>query len=363
MATTTVNGAPAAPQNNQYDLQRQRVRDEEAKNRKLQQEAMQRSLAGRGFAGGTGFAEAQTNKADIEAREGERQRLGGIDIAEAGAEEQRAEAERARTWQTGERVGSQEFAGGQAAEERKFQTGEREGTQTWQASQNAEVNRLTERRLTAEEQAEARRMGLSEDQFAEQKLQNVREYGLSLEESNQRQLQIDDAAAQAQSKLDFDYWSKEAGFADADRERAWQERQGALEREEVSAENREAREFQLSLSGYQDLLTRGRMELQDTLETNQAAVKTRTDLMYQYGVSNTPVDTTNLTQLEKDSYEMGKSGRGYEDMQKYISDQTTLRNQIVLTLAEAPELKDDITAIWKEFDDLINPSALYGQGG
>ena len=70
MATTTVNGAPAAPQNNQYDLQRQRVRDEEAKNRKLQQEAMQRSLAGRGFAGGTGVAEAQTHKTDIEAREG-----------------------------------------------------------------------------------------------------------------------------------------------------------------------------------------------------------------------------------------------------------------------------------------------------
>lgn len=359
MPVTTVQ----QPQQNQYELQRQRIREEEQRSRKAQQDAMQRRLASRGFTAGTGYAETQQNRAETEARQGERQRLTDIDIAEAGAGEQRAETERARQWQTGEREAAQKFASQESTAGRQWQTGERAGTQDWQAAQNAEVRRLEERRLTDAEKAQAAAQGLAEDQFAEQKLQNVRQYGLSAEEMNQRQQQIDDAAAAAQSEVDFRYWATEAGYTDAERQRAWQERQGALERTAVTGENTAARQFQLELTGYQDLLTRGRMDLADVIEQNQQATKTRTDMMYQFGLSKTPVDTTNLTQLEKDAYQMGQSGRAYGDMQKYVEDQTSLRNQLVVSLAEAPELKDDIQEIWKQFEELINPSLLYGQGG
>jgi hypothetical protein len=349
-----------ATQQNQYDVRRQAIRDEETKRRKAEQEAMQRRLASRGFTAGTGYAESQQRKAEEEAMAGERGRLQGVDIEQLAAGERSTEAARAREWQTGERVGAQSAASEEARAARGWQTGESEAA----AARAANEARLGREWQTGE--AGAARGWQSEEagrgrEFTAQQAEKEREIAWAGLE--QRQQEIDNAATEFVSKLDFDYWATESGFSEAERERAWQERQNTIARNAASVETALDREWRTEMLGYEDILLRGRMELSDVLETQQAALKNRTDYLYQLGQSNTPVDTSDLSSIEKDAYEMGKTGRAYEDYQKYIIDQTTLRNQLVLTLAEAPELKDDITSIWKEFESLINPGELYGQVG
>lgn len=315
-------------QPNAYDLQRQKIRDEEQNRRKQEQAALQRRLAGRGFTAGTGYAETQQAQTDIAARQGERNRLGDVDIAEAGAGEQRAENERQRTWQTGERVGSQEFQGGQ----------------------NAEVRRLQERQLTSEEQQQAFAQGMTREQFAEQKLQNLRGYGLAVEDVNQRQQQIDDAARNADNQLEFDYWATQAGYSDAERQRAWAERQGVLERTDAAAVNRENQEFQAAFAEFSEMLTRGRMELENSINVANAGLKMRTDSLYNLGLAGEQINTANLSPLEVDAYNMGLAGKSKGDYDLAIQDQIQKRNLMIVTSIEDDKTKSDIIDMWDTFN-------------
>jgi hypothetical protein len=304
------------PQNS-YDLQRQKVRDEEQNRRKQEQAALQRRLAGRGFTAGSGYTESQQAQTDIAARQGERTRLGDVDIAEAGAGEQRAENERQREWMGG---------------------------------QNSETRKLEERRLTNDEKQQAWAQGMTEDQFVEQKLQNLRGYGLEVEGLNQRQQEIDDAANNFSNKLEFDYWATEAGYSDADRQRAWAERQGTLERNAATETNRENQDFQAAFAEFGELLARGRMELENTINIENAGLKMRTDSMYNLGLSGEKINTENLSPIESDAYNMGLAGKSKSDYDFMIQDQISKRNLMIVTSIEDEGTKSDIIDMWDTFN-------------
>lgn len=337
------------PQTNQYELQRQKIRDEEARRRNEEQAALQRRLAGRGFTAGSGYTESQQAQAETAARQGERSRLTDVDIAEAGADEQRAENERQRQWQSGEAEKVRTWQTGESQATRGWQTSERVGQQEWQAGQNAEVRRLEARRLTNEEKIQARQMGLAEDQFAEQKLQNIREYGLSIEDMNQRQQQLDDAAAQAQSQLDFNYWAQEAGYTENERERAWQERQATTAYGRQQETTLQAQNFQMGLAEYSELLTRGRMELEDTINRDNAALKMRADSLYNMGLSGAKVDTKNLSKIEIDAYNMGLAGKAKNDYDFSIQDQIQRRNMTIITSISDEKTRKAVQDLWDSF--------------
>lgn len=330
--------------NNQYDLQKTAVRDEEAKRRKLEQDALQRQLASRGFGAGSGFAEGAQNQLQQSNLAGERARLMGIDVNQLSAAEASNEADRARNWQTGERQGSQEFQTGErqgtetynsseANKNRAFTTGEREGTQTFQTGE----------RLGAE------------------KFQG----GQFDQEIALKNKALDDAANQFASKLDFDYWAQNAGYDEADRARAWEEVQKTKERnftvqqDEVKYQNTQ----DLAILGEE--LAQGRLTLQDTMARNSAALKTRTDLMFNIGANGTELDPDvydTLSQLEKDSYNSGIQGKSKEDYDAFIKDQIDLRNQKVLAAASPDSeegIVDTIDAIWKEYEYLFPGETAY----
>lgn len=304
---------------NQYDIQRQNIRDEEQRRRKEEQDALQRRLASRGFGAGTGYTETQQMKTDIASREGERQRLSGVDVSQLASQEAADEAERQRQWQTGERTGSEEAAARAAEAGRTWQTGERTGTQTWQSTE-------------------------------------------ALQDRALRQQEIDNAAANAQSRQDFDYWAAQAGYTDAERQRAWEERQSALQREAATGEAEAQRSWETEMAGYRTSLERGTLQLQDQMDTNRAATKTHMDYLFQLGATGIPIDTSGMNQMELDAYGMGRSGKAKEDYDKYIDNKIGLRDQLILTLVESPELKNDITTLWNKFEELTGGASLYGRG-
>lgn len=328
-------------QTNQYDIQRQQIRDEEARRKKENIDAMKRRLASQGLGTGTGYGEAQQRKYETALGSEERSRLAGIDTAQLAAQEASTEAAKARTWQTGERTAAEQAAAEEAAKARTWQTGESQAARE-SAAQQAELERQFQ---TGE------RVGTQE--FASQQAEADRQM---------RQQEIDNAAINSQNRLEFDYWAQQAGYTDAERERAWKDRQATLERNATASENQAQREFQLNMAGYQEELSRGTMELQSTLQNNNAQVKQHYDYLYQLGQSNVDVDTSGMNQDEVEAYNMGKAGRLKEDYDNFVQSKIDLRNQLILTLVESPDLKDDITRLWGEFERLTNQS-IYGEGG
>ncbi len=115
----------------QFDIARDRAKEQEGANLQTQKDAMARKLAASGGGpGGVGI------KLDQQVSDASAKRLAdanqGIDAAETADIERKAETEAGRAFATSERIGSQGFASDQGALARRFATSEREGSQGFQ---------------------------------------------------------------------------------------------------------------------------------------------------------------------------------------------------------------------------------------
>jgi hypothetical protein len=152
--------------------------------------------------GQLGIAEAGERQRQQELREQRAfqtsERLGGQQFAGG-------QARLGREFQRGERLGGQEFAGGQARLGREFQRGERLGSQQFAGQQSALQRALQERGLTEQERA-----GRAAEDFRERQLTQQREqFDISEENRNiiaQKQQDL------AQANLDFQQYSFEKEF-------------------------------------------------------------------------------------------------------------------------------------------------------
>lgn len=317
---------------NQYDLQKQKVRDEEQQRRKLEQDALQRRLASRGFTAGSGYTESQQRKSDIENLAGERTRLRDIDISQLAAGEQAAEAEKNRQWQTGERIGSQGFQTQERLGTQDFTAGERKATQKFQTGERVGSEEASSRQQTSE------RLGKQQYEATEAEKQRQYEGGFKQQEINQ-------AATEFASKLDFDYWAQQSGYSENEANRAWQERQGTLERNAAATEAEAQRAFNWDMTNLQNQLSQSNMTLEQAIANDTASLKNRTDLMFALGTNGTNVDTSNLSQVEKDAYELGKAGKAKQEYDMWLEGEKTKRDQSIVTLAENPGLAADVQNI------------------
>lgn len=131
--TSQFNNQQALPE---FDLQRSRLKSTLNDQANTQRDALERKLAQlQGGPSGAGIKLQQQLESDIgkQAEQG----MEGIDSQELAARRQLDEAQKQREYQTSERLGGQEFAGGQAAKQREFATGERLGGQDFAGSQSA----------------------------------------------------------------------------------------------------------------------------------------------------------------------------------------------------------------------------------
>lgn len=336
---------------NQYDLQKTAVRDEEAKRRKLEQEALQRQLASRGFGAGSGFAEASQNKLQQSNLAGERARLMGIDVNQLSAAEAANEAQKNREFTTSEREGSQAYGTQERLGTQGFQTQERLGQEKYGTQERLGTQGFqTQERLGTQAYGTQERLGAE----AYGNKQFEQEMGL-------KRQALDDAANQFNSKLDFDYWAQNAGYTEAERDRAWKDQQNVKNQNFslVQDEIRNANTQDLAILNTQ--LSQSTLNYQNIIANNNAALKSRTDLMFTMGANGTPLDEgtiSKLTPLEQDAYNMGIQGKYKSDYDAFIKNETDLRNQQVLSLATDPKLADRIKEIWGEYDYLF-PTETY----
>jgi len=158
LPTTAVEGQ----QQNQYDVQRKQIQEQERRSREAQNQALQRRLAGSGFTRGSGMLEAQEARQEQAGKEQEAARLGQVDVAQLAAQQATQEAEAGRTL-TREQMAQQAEQFGQTQEQAQAQF---EATQAQQAEQfgqtiGLEIKKLdTTASLTREQMMQD--LGLSE---------------------------------------------------------------------------------------------------------------------------------------------------------------------------------------------------------
>jgi hypothetical protein len=316
---------------NQYDLQRQKIREEEQKRKKQEQAALQRALASRGFTAGSGFTEAQQRNLAADQRAEEKNRLSKIDVNQLSAAEAAAEAERARRYGTSERLGTQEF-----------QTSEAQAA----------------REAAAAETERARRYGTSE-RLGTQAYQTGEREATQEYEGAFRQQDLDQAATEFASQMDFDYWATQAGYTDSEKQRAWQERQNTLVQNATALENEAQRSYEWDLTQLQNQLNQSNMTLQETIDNNTAALKNRVDLLYAAGQlasrGGKEYDVSNLSQQEQDAYELGRLGVVKEDADQYYSDLTKLRDSLIVNAVEDEDTISTIQEIFNQYFEVMYP--------
>ena len=106
-----------------FEISSQRLKQKEAQQLQQEQEGLKRRFAATGSLGSGASIKAESVASEASNRrlsEGQQQ----IEFAKLGEEARQEDITSQRAFQTGERVGGQEFAGGQAAIGRKFAAGE-----------------------------------------------------------------------------------------------------------------------------------------------------------------------------------------------------------------------------------------------
>lgn len=382
----------------QYNLQRSQVMAQEGEKARAAQAAMQRMLNTRGFGAGSGFNEAQSRKTAVELARNAGERLGQLDVAQFGAQAQSAEAEKARQWQTGESMRGEKLqrdmqdANLTAAEIQQLNDiASREGLA---AAENALQERMQGADIISRQQMQGadivskeRMQGAELGSRKELQMQDIgfqqwaqKEKAKTEKElqaggiQGQKELQAGEIASQERmtkakndlailmqkgeldsaekiqaARLSFDVWNEQAA-----RDTAVSEAEKNRIADMTKLLNSQA--FQSEFAILQNEIDIGTMDYQNLIARDNHAYKTRLDALQAAGMNNQPVDVSKLTQAEQDAYTMGKTGRSYSDYNKFVDDQTSLRNQLVLTLVEDPKLSDKIEDIWARFSNLTAPA-------
>jgi hypothetical protein len=336
---TSTKSSTGQSYDNQYDVQRNRVRDEEAKKRKLEQEALQRALASRGFGAGTGFTEAQQNQLQQSSLAGERSRLRDIDINQLSAGEAAAEAEKGRTWQTGERLGTQEYSTGERLGQQQYGTAERLGQERYGTSERLGQQQYgTSERLGQQQYGTSERLGQEAYQAAEaNKDRQIKLQGMA------------DEMTKFASEQDFKYWAQESGYSEAEADRAWKTSERTGQEAYQSTEADLARNYEWDFTAFKNMLSQGNIDYAQAIEDNTAAIKLRTDYLFAAGQNGTKVNTNNLSQIEQDAYRLGQEGGKKELLDQFVTNSINSTNTAITTMVEHPEL---MPKIYEQFDKL-----------
>jgi hypothetical protein len=153
--------------NKEFDLARNRAKQQEASNLKGQKDALARRAAQLGGGPSGAFIKQEQIAGDESAK-----RLGqaneGIDAMQAQEQRRLNEIEQGQKFVTGERLGSQDFGAAQAKIGREFTTSERMGSQDFGAAQ-AKIGRefMTSERLGSQDFSRLERLGSQDFASAE----------------------------------------------------------------------------------------------------------------------------------------------------------------------------------------------------
>jgi hypothetical protein len=385
------------PKNDAFDLQRQKAKAETEEERVRTQENLQKKLAQQGLQGGTALKQQQL--ADIELKKQLGGKLTDIGIQEALTAEEKAEAERLRRYQTGERLGTQKFQSGETAKEREFRTGERLGTQEFTAGQTkssqefqsgetakerefkadqADIDRIIAkeeaalgRSFTASERQAAERFAAAQaaadkqfesserranQYFASTESQKDRDLQKSIESGrlNVQQAQLAQDARQFNNKMSFDRYALERGYQEADANRAWEENQAEKQREWETSERLAKNTFDSAIQKMQNEFDIGKMNLSAQLD-NQSKMQTqKADTAYKIGLSGkelSPERLLKFSEIERNAYLAGLAGKDIEEYQSQRDNEINFANALMANIdPEDPQFTKKMEEIASRFD-------------
>lgn len=354
-ATTQVEGQAQ----NQYDIQRKQIRDDESRIRTDKKKAMERQLAGSGMTRGSGVLEAQTARQDQELGRQEQQRLSGVDYAQLQATDQERQAEEARKlerekmsqqesqFQTTTGIGSEQF--GQTLGFQREQLGTQTLLEREKMSQDA---RLERGRQTLQYSEMASREGVA---AAERQLNwdiSVQRHEEEVEERKQKY-----SLAHEQLREDAAQFGLRLGFDREEAMRSSKEHADQLiwEKEKYSEDSEWRKEsyyndqiFQEGMKKLENDLAEGRMTLQDAMDNANLAQKAKTDSLYTRGLNNETIDITKLSPIEVSAYNMGRAGWTKEEYDRSVDSRNALRDSMVVNAAE-PDVVSRIAMIFQQF--------------
>lgn len=332
-----------APQKSQYDLIREQIRTEEARNRQMTEEQLKQQLASRGLGAGTGFGEKALQKAQAEAARTQAGRMSQVDIAQAAAAEQAAEAEKARTFQASQAdldrqlqrdvqqgnismqekelaLNAAQFTSKQDYDAWALQSGYDQAAidRSWQSAENAK-NQLFQQSQTTQEM-----------QFKGSEAGRDRELQLQLQagELNQADKELAQQAFQFKTKTEFDTWATQQGFDENARNRAWEAAQNADERAFQAEQAGFERAFKASEAG----LERG-LQLQLQAGTLSQADKELAQQAYQFK-TKVDYDTWATKQgFDENARERAWTAAQTADAQAFEAEQQAAQNKFQQDLA------------------------------
>jgi hypothetical protein len=199
----------AAPKKSVFERQRERINQQSVVAEQEGQDALKRNFARMNNLNSGAYV-AQTQKVSDDVAKRREQALLDVDAQEQGVEEQRAEAEKGRTFAREERLGSQDFASGEANKGRLFAREERLGGQEFVAGQSAIGRAFAQQEREAGQNFQSAMVSKQQD-FAAGEAQKQREYGTSEREASQTFASEESAAARAQQQTQFDATLKQSG--------------------------------------------------------------------------------------------------------------------------------------------------------
>lgn len=387
-----------------YDLQRQRIQDEERRNQRRQQEALQRRLSTSGFNQGSGQTELQSRRLQQELSQQERNRLRDVDIVQAQLEEQARQAELGRGL-TREQMAQQagQFEASQAQQAEQF--GATQGLTREQMAQQASQFGLTqeqERYLQGQAIAEQQRAQQATIQAAQQQQQKQIEHEQKMEQGRltatyaqiastegiaaaERDLQANLAADEmAQRKAEFTanmgyqytaleqdaaQFAREMGLAESEAQRAADQfaTQMAWERTKLTETQNFALSQQVMDQNFQTNLARINNEyatelvnLESTLRMDEEGKRLQWDALYRRGLNGEVVDTSRMSPNELAAYQSGLSGARKDEYDRRMQEQLDLRNNMIINAAE-PEVVDRVLDIYAQWG--ITPWVPGQSGG
>jgi hypothetical protein len=383
LAGTAPTGNTTAPfsSTTAYDLQRQRIQDEERKRQKAQQEALQRRLSTSGFQQGSGQTELQSRRLQQEMSEEERARLRDVDIVQAQLEEQARQAEMGRGL-TREQMAQQ-----------SEQFGQTQGLTREQMAQQAGQFGLTqeqERYLQGQQITEAQRAQQATIQAAQQQQQKQIEHESKMEQGRltatyaqiastegiaaaerdlQSKLASDEMAqrkAEYEGQMGYQYtaltqdaaqFARSMGLQEAEAQRAadqfaqqmaWEQQSYYDTQNFAMTQQYMDQRFQKDLASINNQYATGLVELESSLKMDEEGKRLQWDALYRRGLNGEVVNTSKMSPNELAAYQSGLSGARKDEYDRRMQEQLDLRNNMIINASE-PEVVDRVLDIYAQW--------------
>jgi len=349
----------AAPAKSQYDLIRERIQGEEARNQQAQQEQIKQNLASKGLGAGTGFGEKALQKAQLEQQRIQAGRLGEVDVAQAAAQEQRDEAERTRTFQSGQAEMDRQLS--RDVEQGRLTMQEKDmALQATQFTSKQEFDTWsTQQGFTAQERDNAwnAAQATQEQQVKRDEANVDRQLTLQVEQGkiSQQDKQMAMDAAKFTSQQQYDTWATQQGLTAQERQNAWDAAKQTSTQQFEQTERQATQAFDTALTSMKNDFETGRMNLEDQIADKNKLDVALSDAAFKLGAMGTAtqVEIDKMSDLEKASYLAGQSGMGYEQYSQDREDRVAYRNALITRLdPDDPTFVTQVNSIWQ-----MNPPA------